>query len=419
MTTSLYFLVWGLATALALPLLLPFHARALEGVPAFTAANALAVLSLLAYAAAEIVPPGAYVMVSNAAWLCSVALVYIGVRQFFGLRPHVVRTAVLCALCAAGLAVLLYRSDDLAARLVLFSVYTCVLMAATAGVIFRQRKRIQTGGVVLYLLLAVLALAALHALRIFVYGTGVATPMSLLQPSAWGLFFIVCGSVTVPALFLALLLLIQTCQSEKMQAALTFDSLTQAYSRRSILDELDHELQRCERSGGRLAVLVLDIDHFKSINDRYGHAAGDTALRHYAQVVQNAVRASDRFGRLGGEEFVLLMYDCDAASALVHAQRVCDALRDTPLYLQGLEVPMTTSGGLASYQPADSADGILARADVALYQAKEQGRDRVVMARSARGAGRAAVGAPASAAHNAPASHNAPAGAAQAAGTTA
>ncbi len=394
MTTSLFFLMWGLATALALPLLLPFHGRGVEGVPAFTAANMLAVLSMLAYASAEIVPPGAYVMVSNAAWACSAALVYIGVRQFFGLRPHILRTTVLCSLCMFGFALLLYRNDSLVARMMLFSVYTCVLMSATGAVIFRQRKRIQTSGVVLYLMLAFFGLVGLHALRVLVYGSGVEAPVSLLQPSAWGLFFIVCGSVTVPALFLALLFLIQTCQAEKMQAALTFDSLTQAYSRRSIMDELEHELQRCERTDGKLAVLVLDIDHFKSINDRYGHAAGDTALRHYARVVQNAVRASDRFGRLGGEEFVLLMYDCDPARALVQAQRVCDALRDTPLYLQGVEVPMTTSGGLASYQPGDSADVILARADVALYRAKEQGRDRVEMAWSGRGAARAA-GSPA------------------------
>jgi len=398
MTTSLFFLMWGLATALALPLLLPFHGRGVEGVPAFMAANMLAVLSMLAYAAADIVPPGAYVMVSNAAWTCSAALVYIGVRQFFGLRPQILRTTVLCSLCMFGFALLLYRNDSLVARIMLFSLYTCVLMAATGTVIFRQRKRIQTGGVVLYLLLAFFGMVGIQALRAFVYGAGLAAPVSLLQPSAWSLFFIVCGSVTVPAMFLALLFLIQTCQAEKMQAALTFDSLTQAYSRRSIMDALEHDLQRCERAGGKLAVLVLDIDHFKSINDRYGHAAGDTALRHFASVVQNAVRSSDRFGRLGGEEFVLLMYDCDPASALVQAQRVCDALRDTPLYLQGLEVPMTTSGGLASYQPGDSADVILARADVALYQAKEQGRDRVVMAWSGRGVVRAAGGQPAGAA---------------------
>lgn len=382
--------MWGLATALALPLLLPFQARGVGGVPAFIVANALAVLSLLSYACAQILPPGVYVMVSNTAWVCAVGLVYAGVRQFFGLRPHIARIAGVCALCVLAFALMLFGHDNLGGRMVLFSAYTCVFMAMTGWVIHRQRAQIQTRGVTLYLMLAILGLAALHALRVVVYGSGLEPPVSLLQPSAWGMFFIVCGSVTVPALFLALLLLVQTSLSEQMQAALTFDSLTRAYSRRSILDELDHELQRCSRMGGQLAVVVLDIDHFKSVNDRYGHAAGDTALRHYAQVVQNAVRSSDRFGRLGGEEFVLLMYDCDPARALIQAQRVCDALRDSPLYIQGVEVRMTTSGGLASYQPGDSADVILARADVALYRAKEQGRDRVEMAFVGR-AGRAQV----------------------------
>ncbi|MGE8618534.1 MAG: GGDEF domain-containing protein [Achromobacter spanius] len=391
MTTSLFFLMWGLATALALPLLLPFQARGVRGIRAFIAANALAVLSLLAFATARLIPPGVYVIVSNAAWVFAISLVYVGVRQFFGLRPHIVRTAGISALCVLGFAVLLYGTDDLAGRMLLFSGFTCVSALMTSRVIFQQRNQIRTRGVVLYLMLAIVGLAALHALRVLVYGLGWVEPVSLVQPSPWGLFFIVCGSVAVPALFLALLLLVQTRLSEQMQAALTFDSLTHVHSRRSILDELERELQRCARSGNPLAVLVLDIDHFKSINDRYGHAAGDTALRHFAKVAQNAVRATDRVGRLGGEEFVLLMVDCDPARALVHAQRVCDALRDTPLYLQGVEVPMTASGGLASYQSGDTADVILARADVALYRAKEQGRDRVEMAFGGRVPGRMQV----------------------------
>ncbi|MGB3430988.1 GGDEF domain-containing protein [Achromobacter sp.] len=395
MTTSLFFLMWGLATALALPLLAPFRARDVGGIQAFTVANALAVLSLLAYAASQLLPPGVYVMASNAAWVCAVSLVYIGVRQFFGLRPLVRRTVALGGLCIVAFALLLYGVDDLRARMLLFSAYTFATMVATGMVFFRQRKRIQTRGVMLYLMLASFGLAALHALRVVVYSVGGQAPASLLDPTPWGLFFIVCGTVTVPGLFLALLLLIQTSLSERMEAALTFDGLTRAYSRRSILDELERELQRCKRAGGKLAVLVLDIDHFKSINDRYGHASGDAALRHFAQVVQRAVRASDRFGRLGGEEFVLLMYDCDPARALVQAQRVCDALRDTPFHLQGREVRMTTSGGLASYQSGDSADGILARADDALYRAKEHGRDRVEMAWIGRPAGRAQERGPA------------------------
>ncbi|SSW69285.1 GGDEF domain-containing protein [Achromobacter agilis] len=398
MTTSLFFLMWGLATALALPLLVPFHARGLGGIKAFTAANALAVVSLLAYATSQMLPPGVYVIVSNAAWVSALSLAYIGVRQFFGMRPHIRRAAVLGALFVLAFALMLYGQDDLRGRMLLFSGFTCAAALATGRVIFRQRRRLQTRGVMLYLMLAIFGLAALHALRIAVYTVGGEAPASLLEPSPWGLFFIVCGTVTVPALFLALLLLVQTSLSEQMQAALTFDSLTRAYSRRSILDELDRELRRCKRAGGKLAVLVLDIDHFKSINDRHGHAGGDTALRHYAQVVQRAVRTSDRFGRLGGEEFALLMYDCDPAHALVQAQRVCDALRDAPLFLHGVEVPMTTSGGLAVYQPGDTADGILARADAALYRAKQQGRDRVELAWAGRAPGRAQPAGPAEAA---------------------
>ncbi|MGY6269619.1 GGDEF domain-containing protein [Achromobacter denitrificans] len=389
MTTSLFFLMWGLATALALPLFVPFHTQDVGGIRAFTAANALAVASLLAYAFAGFLPPGFYVIVSNAAWICALGLVYVGVRQFFGLRAQVRRTVALGALCILAFALMLYWKDDLRGRMLLFSASTCAGALATGRVLFRQRGKLQTRGVMLYLMLAIFGLAVLHALRVAVYSIGGETPVSMLDPSPWGLFFIVCGAVMVPALFLALLLLVQTSLSEQMQAALTFDSLTRAYSRRSILDELERELQRCKRAEGKLAVLVLDIDHFKSINDRYGHAGGDTALRHYAQVVQRAVRVSDRFGRLGGEEFVLLMHDCDPAHALVQAQRVCDALRDAPLPLPGVAVPMTTSGGLALYQPDDTAEGILARADAALYRAKQQGRDRVEMAWMGRAPDRA------------------------------
>jgi hypothetical protein len=121
MTTSLFFLMWGLATALALPLLLPFHTRGVGGIQAFTAANALAVVSLLSYASAEIAPPGIYIMVSNAAWVCAASLVYVGVRQFFGLRPQIGRMVCITLACLAGFAVMRYGHDALSGRMLLCS----------------------------------------------------------------------------------------------------------------------------------------------------------------------------------------------------------------------------------------------------------------------------------------------------------
>ncbi|MCH3719212.1 hypothetical protein LZB68_09025, partial [Campylobacter lari] len=97
------------------------------------------------------------------------SLVYVGVRQFFGLRPLAVRAGLAAALCIVAMAAMLYRQDNLVGRLVVFSTFTCVLMIATGGVVYRQRQRIQTPGVVLYVLLAIAGLALLHALRVVVY----------------------------------------------------------------------------------------------------------------------------------------------------------------------------------------------------------------------------------------------------------
>ncbi len=177
MTISLFFLMWGLATALALPLFVLFHARDLGGIRAFTAANALAVVSLLAYASSGLLAPGPAVMVSNTAWVGSLGLVHVGVRRFFGLPPQAQATAALGALCILAFALLLFAGGELRARILLFSAMTCVAMLATGRVIFRQRRRLQTRGVMAYLMLAMFGLAAVQGLRLAVYSIGGEAPI--------------------------------------------------------------------------------------------------------------------------------------------------------------------------------------------------------------------------------------------------
>ena len=133
----------GLATALAMPLLLQFHASGVPGVRAFMLANALTVLSLLLYAAGSF-PAERDRDGVNAAWISALALVYVGVRQFFGLHPHVWRSAALAILCVVAITAMLYGQDRVAARIVLFSVITCAGMVATACVIVDGRRQICT-----------------------------------------------------------------------------------------------------------------------------------------------------------------------------------------------------------------------------------------------------------------------------------
>jgi diguanylate cyclase (GGDEF)-like protein len=161
----------------------------------------------------------------------------------------------------------------------------------------------------------------------------------------------------------------------------TTDFLTGLPNRREFMGQLERELARLQRSvGDCAAVLMLDIDHFKTINDRYGHATGDDVLRHMAGLMRAGQRKIDTMGRVGGEEFAVLLPGADKAAAAAYAERLRQKVADTPLVLEtGEEIRITVSIGIAALSPGDpTADAALIRADKALYGAKEAGRNRVV-----------------------------------------
>jgi diguanylate cyclase (GGDEF)-like protein/PAS domain S-box-containing protein len=172
-------------------------------------------------------------------------------------------------------------------------------------------------------------------------------------------------------------------QQRRLEAELlheaTTDGLTGLANRRHFLALCERELRRSGRSGNSLAVAVIDMDHFKDINDAYGHAAGDAAIIAFADAVTSRIRDIDTLGRLGGDEFGLLLPDAEIASAAAALERVRTALAAAPLRVADHEVAMSFSAGVTVHgQDGDSVDAMLARADGALYAAKEQGRDRVV-----------------------------------------
>lgn len=160
------------------------------------------------------------------------------------------------------------------------------------------------------------------------------------------------------------------------------DALTGLPNRRHFLHRLEDELERVRRHTTREAcVLMLDLDHFKRINDQYGHAAGDSLLRHFANLLRHELRATDTAGRMGGEEFAVILPGSSLQAGQGFAQRVCDKLALHPMSFGRYEVSVTVSIGIASISADDlSADAVLSRADRALYQAKDGGRNRVQLA---------------------------------------
>ena len=165
------------------------------------------------------------------------------------------------------------------------------------------------------------------------------------------------------------------------------DSLTQLCTRATVLELLKHELGRSQRNSidqdAPVSVVLADLDHFKHINDTYGHLAGDAVLRETARRMRDAIRPYDSIGRYGGEEFLLVLSNCDTIGAAAIAERLLQAVRKDTIVLAEATVSVTLSAGVATSGVIQDPETLVGAADAALYRAKRGGRNRVEVATAA------------------------------------
>jgi diguanylate cyclase (GGDEF)-like protein len=169
---------------------------------------------------------------------------------------------------------------------------------------------------------------------------------------------------------------LQQREAQILATSLT-DPLTGIGNRRRLEQALEQEFARAERSGRTLSAFMADLDHFKSVNDSYGHEIGDKVLAAFGQLLRRRIRAGDTAARFGGEEFVVLMPETDLANAVLIAERVREALAGC--LIAPLPGPVTASFGVAELAAGEPARSLLSRADKALYEAKHTGRNRVAV----------------------------------------
>ncbi|MCP4139770.1 MAG: diguanylate cyclase [Chloroflexi bacterium] len=168
----------------------------------------------------------------------------------------------------------------------------------------------------------------------------------------------------------------------KFQEIAITDPLTKIYNRRHFYETAEKELERAKRTGAPVSLLILDIDHFKTVNDTYGHLAGDQVLVDLVGLCKEKIRNIDTFARFGGEEFILLMPDTDRNSAYETAMRLRKVVSEKPIAISDeVNLPITISLGVASWQAGETTDinTLLNQADHALYQSKENGRNQVTL----------------------------------------
>ncbi len=166
-------------------------------------------------------------------------------------------------------------------------------------------------------------------------------------------------------------------EGEIVEASLT-DALTSVGNRRKLEQALLDEIANSQRNGEALSMIMTDIDHFKRVNDEYGHQGGDQVLRHFGALLKSQIRVIDTVARFGGEEFVVLMPHTTAAQAAAKAEQIRSVLAAAPI--EPLTRAVTSSFGVAQHAAGESGDALIQRADAALYEAKAGGRNRVIVA---------------------------------------
>lgn len=281
--------------------------------------------------------------------------------------PFVLAAAVATAL-VAGAAIVMPHAGVRDATGLVFGGTMMAVSAFHVGGSFRQAVLPEKAVTLMLALFALIDLAM--AAAAFRQGDAelFRTVLTLLYPPA----FIGVGLFTV--------FLVASDLAETMRSLATSDVLTGIYNRRGFEDSAERAIRNAQRQRQPLAVVVADIDNFKGINDRYGHGIGDRALRHFAGRVERLVRRGDLIGRIGGEEFALLLVNTRAQDAIEVVERIRRDIAAMPV--SGADrVVMTASFGVTGLRPGDiSLTSLLARADRALYRSKLEGRDRVTSA---------------------------------------
>lgn len=299
--------------------------------------------------------------------------VLAGLRRHLGLRP---RWDLLAVLAPLAFGVHLVPAFAASPATVLTPVIVAVDLAA-AWLLWRQPDR-ATRLACLPMIVLEVAFAAQQGLGMLYEAIRVEADTGTMHcqilQTCGALFVLVFLSVAT----MSCALIVTHDQTRALRRASLTDALTGWLNRRALHDIALREFRRSQRSGAPIHFLTFDVDHFKSINDRYGHGVGDAAIRHVTTVAAGVLRGCDALFRIGGEEFAVLLADSHADDVGRIAERLRESVAASPLAADGRAVRMTVSVGVAALAADDTRwEDILRRADEALYHAKQHGRDRV------------------------------------------
>ena len=366
------FLALGLIWAYVMRCYPSFEAARFWTGSAFVAAAGAAMAMLRVVFPDSVVP----LLFAGTVLILAICLAAMGVRTFFNQPAPWRHTILTTVLGAAGLCFFTFVHDSIPGRMTVFTAAQALPMVLSLKLLLTQHEgRANPGarlaGVVTILIMAIFVARWIGAV------TAMAGGFSYMHFSpAQSVVILVLVFLSMSLNFGFLLMAMDRLRNEVADLAL-LDDLTGVGNRRYLVQRLSEECARSERSGQPFALLVIDLDGFKSINDTHGHAAGDACLRHFTLMAQTRLRPGDMLARTGGDEFCIVLPSSTLREGAMIARRVLEVCRADAEQCSGNDIPVAVSIGVAQWTPEMGAhpDRLIAAADHALYDAKKAGRN--------------------------------------------
>jgi diguanylate cyclase (GGDEF)-like protein len=342
---------------------------------AFAAATG-ATLAMLRFAVDSLLP----LLAGGTVLIFAACLAAMGIKRFYDQPTSWRATALLTGLSCAGLTFFIFAYDSMQMRILIYSLSEALPLALTLKLLLSRQDGRRNPGARLAGIVAIFIIA-LYVLRAGGSLLHVGVEFSFIQsnPVQW-VMLLALMFLSMTLNFGFLLMAIDRLRNEVADLAL-LDDLTGVGNRRHLLQRLTEECARSERSGEPFALLVIDLDGFKMINDTHGHAAGDACLQHFTLMAQTRLRPSDMLARTGGDEFCIMLPSSTLREGAIIARRVLEVCRRDAEQCVGADVPIAVSIGVAQWtrEIGQFPDRLIAAADHALYAAKKEGRNRYAL----------------------------------------
>ncbi|WP_231716706.1 GGDEF domain-containing protein [Burkholderia ubonensis] len=358
----------------------------IPGVLEWFAANVGMVIALPLILMRGRIPDTLSVVIANLLMALSAVTYYAGCARFLG-RPAR-WPALTVSLVPLGIALVYWRYvvDSIPIRVLVTALFSSAVCVAVALLVLRHRPSGRSAYP--YWVTAVIAfLFALCQVARGIYFmtlNGVSSP--LMFATTGSVILLVAGAAIMPTLSMSAMMMVHDVLLADAREAANRDFLTGALSRKGFEAVARALLVKAGRQGLPISLLIVDLDHFKSINDTLGHVGGDTVLREFVRVTQMQLRRGDVLGRIGGEEFAVLLPATGLDDARRFAERLRNAAIAQPVATVAGPCIYSISGGLAAWRSGETLDHLSRRADTALYEAKRSGRNRVCIHEAMRSA---------------------------------